>query len=264
MQYSSLRKMSVLISVIFAMLIIEPANGIFSTYRCVGQAQNDREDEINRAHKRHCVFHNVCHKKGSGDNLFYFEDSRTMSSPKDSAFNKFNYDFYAGKWVQLGAFSNLSPVWGPKIVRSEVGINETIFQFDRNASRYVLHQPWSDSNPGHFMETMLSLFGLPRLLGYEFSRDIQLLDAEPSSIMINNKEGLKLGERHRKELLYSLSDHTPVFFVKARKCVLRNSVRGDGHALSSASRDLCFYDCTFDAPDNAAAASRIVALQKYI
>ena len=86
------------------MLIIEPANGIFSTYRCVGQAQNDREDEINRAHKRHCVFHNVCHKKGSGDNLFYFEDSRTMSSPKDSAFNKFNYDFYAGKWVQLGAF----------------------------------------------------------------------------------------------------------------------------------------------------------------
>ncbi len=200
----------ILISFLSVMLFIEPTSAIFSDFRCVGQAQNDREDGLSRAHKRHCVFHNVCHRSGSGDDLLYFEDSRIMSPPKDSAFNEFNYDFYDGKWVTLGAFANLSPYWGPKIVRNEFGINETIYKFDRNASRHVLHQPWSDSNPGHFMETMLAVFALPQILNFEYSRDIQLLDAAPSSIMINNQKMLKLGESHRRELLFSLTNHTPV------------------------------------------------------
>ena len=201
---------ALVVLVLFVVYFLKPINGVFSDFRCVGQAHNDREDGLKRAHKRHCVFHNVCHESGGGDNLLYFEDSSIMSSPKDSAFNAFNYDFYDGKWVQLGPFEGITPVWGPQIVRNEFGINET-FKFDRNASRYVLHQGWSDGNPGHLMETMLALFGLPQLLGYEYSRDIRLLDASPSSNALADRKSVKLGEKHRKELLYSLSDHTPTF-----------------------------------------------------
>ena len=207
---------------------------IFSSYRCTGQFSNAARAIGDRSFHRHCVFHNICHDANGDDRLLYFEDSSVMLTPKDAADNKFEYGFYDQDWVQLGAFEKYSPKWAPTIVRNKNGIPFTKFNYSQTAKTYVFHKPWLDSNPGHLFETFLAVYALPQIVGFNYTSNIQMIEAEYSHLM-KKPENLKVAKAHREALLPSLSDHKVVQMNKLGNVCFETIFIGTGSLTPQSS-----------------------------
>ena len=163
---------------------------IYSSYKCIGG--NDYPQD---AMKRHCVFHNLCHKAGEGDVLHYYVNNRLPRKPILVHSNLYQYEF-GDNFLQLGTFEKFSKQWGPSISPEPV---PSTFPFD-NSSRAIFYQSFAETNPGHFFDFLHSVFALPALLGYKPSTDIRVLTHSQSHYV----------KKHRAQLLSTLTQYEPV------------------------------------------------------
>lgn len=121
--------------------------------------------------------------------------------------NQFIYDFRS-RFVQLGSYTRFSGTWSPVIDYYERPSN---ISFDV-AHRAILFQPFCETNPGHFMDLLHTVYSLPFILGFKHSTNIRVLD------LVNSSPAAK----HRKELLSCISSHEPIFLSKSGNICFRN------------------------------------------
>ena len=184
----------------------------FSSHICVGGRYMSSPGTT----ERRCVFFNVCHRSGGKDEILYYVDPTQVRQPIFSENNTFFYDF-SDLFLSLGNWP-WSQKWGPTIINGSVP-----FGLFENASTALFLESHCECNPGHFLDFAHTIYSLPIILGFDYSKNVQVL---------TNKRSIPC-KKHRNALLPALTNYRIRFLNSEGDVCYRRLFVGAGNLHAS-------------------------------